>query len=56
MNKKVLFHQDNVLCHKLIAMMTKLHELHFKLLQHPPYSPDLSPSDYWLIADLKRMF
>ena len=25
-------------------------------LLHPPYSPDLAPSDYWLFADLKRMF
>ena len=31
----------------------KLHELHFELLPHPPYSPDLAPSDYWLFADLK---
>ena len=35
--------------------MAKLHELHFKLLPHPPYSLDLAPSDYWLFADLKRM-
>ena len=34
--KKVLFHQDNALCHKSIAMMAKLHELHFELLPHPP--------------------
>ena len=54
--KKVLFHQDNAPCQKLIAMMAKLHELHFKLLLHPPYSADLTPSNYWLFADLKRMF
>ena len=35
--------------------MAKLHELHFKLLSHPPYSRDLAPNDYWLFADLKRM-
>ena len=53
---KVLFHQDNnALCYKSIATMIKLHELHFKLLLHPPYSPDLAPSDYWLFADLKRI-
>ena len=52
---KVLFHEDNVPCHKLIATMAKLHELHFELLLHPPYSPDLTPSEYWLFADLKRM-
>ena len=33
----------------------KLYELHFELLLHPPYSPDMAPSDYWLFADFKRM-
>ena len=42
-------------CLKLIAMMAKLHELHFELFPHPPYSPDLTPSDYRLFADHRRM-
>ena len=46
MKKKVLFHEDNAPCHKLITMVAKLHELCFELLPHPPYSPDLAPSDY----------
>ena len=54
--KKVLFHQDHAPCHKLIATMAKLHELHFKLLLHPPYSPNLVLSNYWLFTDLKRIF
>ena len=54
MKKKVLFHQENAPCHKPIATMAKLHELHFELLLHPPYSPDLA-RDYWLFANLKRM-
>ena len=41
--KKVLFHQANAPCHKLITTMAKLHELHFELLPHLPYSPDLAP-------------
>ena len=53
--KKVLFHQDNALCHKSMKMITKLHELGFELLPHPPYSPDLAPSDYFLFTNLKRM-
>ena len=53
MKKKVFFHQDNASCHK--SIMAKLHELHFKLLLHPLCSPDLAPSDYWLLADLKRI-
>ena len=44
--KKVLFHQDNATYHKSTATMAKLQELHFEMLQHPPYSPDLAPSDY----------
>ena len=51
----MLFHQDNAPCQQSITMMIKLPELHFELLPHPPYSPDLAPSDYWLFADLKRM-
>ena len=35
--------------------MVKLNELSFDLLPHPPYSPDLDPSDYWLFADLKKI-
>ena len=52
--KKVLFHQDNAPCHKTLATMVKLNELSFELLPHPPYSPDLAPSDYYLCADLKK--
>ena len=27
----------------------------FELFPHPPYSPDLPPSDHWLFTDLKIM-
>ena len=53
--KKVLFHQDNAPCHKFMKWMVKLNELSFELLPHPPYSPDLGPSNYWLFADSKKM-
>lgn len=53
--KKVMFHQDNAPCHKSLKTMAKIHELGFELLPHPPYSPDLAPSDYFLFSDLKRM-
>ena len=26
--------------------MAKLHDLKYELLEHPPYSPDLEPSDF----------
>ena len=38
-----------------MATMVKLNELGFQLLPHPPYSPDLAPSDYFLFAELKKM-
>ena len=44
--EKVLFQQDNAQCHKSIATISKLYELHFEWLPQPPYSPDLTPSDY----------
>ena len=48
-------YQENALYNKLITTMAKLHELHFKLLLHSLYSPDLAPRDYWLFVDIKRM-
>jgi len=32
----------------------KLHHLGFQCLYHPPYSPDLVPSDYHLFSGLKK--
>ena len=53
--KKPLFQQDNAPVHKSIKTMVKLNDLRFELLPHPPYSPDLAPSDFYLFADLKKM-
>ncbi|XP_018337766.1 PREDICTED: histone-lysine N-methyltransferase SETMAR-like [Trachymyrmex septentrionalis] len=36
------------------AAMAKLDQLRFELVAHPPYSPDLVPSDYYLFPNLKR--
>jgi histone-lysine N-methyltransferase SETMAR len=33
--------------------MGKLRDLHYELLEHPPYSPDLAPSDFCLFPKLK---
>jgi len=34
--------------------MGKLRDLHYESLEHPPYSPYLSPSDFCLFPKLKR--
>jgi len=46
--KKVFFHQDNARVHTSSIAMSKLHELKYELVRHPPYSPDLALSDYYL--------
>jgi hypothetical protein len=33
--------------------MEKLRDLHCELLKHPPYPPDLAPSDFCLFPKLK---
>ena len=52
--KKILFHQDNARVHTYADSMVKLMELKFELLQHPLYSPDLAPSDFFLFPNLKK--
>ena len=32
----------------------QLSHMGWAVLPHPPYSPDLAPSDYWLFGDLQR--
>ena len=33
--------------------MEKLRDLHYELLEHPPYPPDLAPSDFYLFLKHK---
>ena len=50
--KKIIFHQNNAPAHKSVLAMGKLGGLHYELLEHPPYSPDLAPSDFYLFPKL----
>ena len=50
--KKIIFYQDNAPAHKSVLAMGKLRDLHYELLEHPPYSPDLAPSDFCLFPKL----
>ena len=54
MKKKVLFHQNNAVCHKSIATMAKLHELHLELLLQLIYI--MKTLGLILIKDLLRIF
>jgi len=52
--KGVLFLHDNFPAHRALATQKKLACLGFLSLDHPPYSPDLTPSDYHLFPGLKK--
>ena len=45
---------DNALAHWTLATQKKLAYLGFQCPDHPPYSPDLAPSDYHLFPGLKK--
>jgi len=45
---------DNSPAHRTLATQNKLAYLGFHCLEHPPYSPDLSPSDYHPFPGLKK--
>ncbi|GFU41170.1 transposase [Trichonephila clavipes] len=45
-----VFHQDNTRPHTSIVTRQNLWEFVWKVLMHPPYSPDPTPSDYHLLA------
>ena len=49
----VLLLHDNAPVHKSRVAQAGIRECKFKQLNHPPYSPDLAPSDYYLFQNLK---
>ena len=51
--KGVLFHQDNAPAHKSVVAIAAVSDCGFELVDHPPYSPDLALSDYFLFTTLK---
>ena len=52
--KGALFLHNNTPAHRALATQKKLAYLGFQCLDHPPYSPDLAPSDYHLFPGLKK--
>ena len=51
--KSVIFHQDNARPHTSLVTRKKLLKLGWEVMPHPPYSPDLAPSDYLLFRSLQ---
>ncbi|XP_015783813.1 histone-lysine N-methyltransferase SETMAR-like [Tetranychus urticae] len=52
--RKPLFLHNNARPHVAEETMQLIQELGWGLIQHPPYSPDLAPSDYFLFKNLKQ--
>lgn len=50
-NRPLLLH-DNARPHVAKLTLQKLQELNYETLPHPPYSPDISPTDYHLFLSL----
>ena len=46
---------DNAPAHKSATVQEYLKESGLDVLDHPPYSPDLVPCDFWLFPRLKEM-
>jgi hypothetical protein len=46
-------HMDNSTCHNGSKVASKFEKYHIFRLPHPPYSPEISPCDYWLFGLLK---
>ena len=53
-SKGILLQQDNARPHTARRTIEKIEHLRWKLIPHPPYSPDLAPSDYALFPHMKQ--
>ncbi len=51
-----VLHDDNMPAHQAEPTQTWLGRKHIRQLEHPPYSPDLAPADFWLFPTLKKKF
>lgn len=51
----LFLHWDNARPHVSALTQGVAEELGLTMLSHPPYSPDLAPSDFFLFGNLKRV-
>lgn len=54
LTRGVLFLQDNAPVHTARVARQALKDTGFSEIDHPPYSPDLAPSDFFLFSNLKK--
>jgi transposase len=49
----MVIHADNARPHTALRTRAFMAENSMKLAPHPPYSPDVAPSDFYLFGDVK---
>jgi hypothetical protein len=54
LSKRVLLLHDSACPHTAAHTVDTLRALKFEVLEHPPYSPDLAPSDFHLFGRMKE--
>ena len=52
--RKVILQHNNVHPHTARATVEKIRTFGWEILPHPPYSPDLAPSDYHVFGSVKE--
>ncbi len=52
--EEYLIHMDNASPHRALIIKNCLQAMKWSVLKHPPYSPDLSPVDFFLFPRLKK--
>jgi histone-lysine N-methyltransferase SETMAR len=48
------FHWDNAPVHTAAVLTNWMTARRFQVIEHPPYSPDLAPADFFLFPSVKR--
>ncbi|CAH1995837.1 unnamed protein product [Acanthoscelides obtectus] len=54
LERRIILHQDNASSHTAQKTRQYLAEENVELLDHPPYSPDLSPNDFFTFPKIKN--
>ena len=52
---KLILHQDNAPAHNALSVKEFLANKNITVLEHPPYSPDLAPCNFYLFPKIKSV-